>query len=584
MRARDAVGVLTAMTRPERDLVAALRAELAAIDPSRPCDRRAEAAGLAAATPGARGPGRAAGRPAGAGERARRRRRPTARGPRGRAAAVRLGRLAPSTAGWPGCAACSSPAARSASPSGRTHLEFVVAAGRGAASSPPASTEVGLPAAWRLRRGRGVVTWKSADTVGLFLRRIGAGGALLELEARQVARALRGDLNRVLNAESANLQRAVGAAGRQIAAIDELERDGRARRASRRSSGWSPTARRETPEATLGELAERLEPPPLGRPARARADRAPRAPSRRGHRPADAATRPRRRGSASDRSATEVGDSGIMWPMRPVIVAANWKMNTTPADAGELARTIASRTAEPAVERVICPPFVCLAAVGDALAGDRTSRSAPRTSITRLAGAYTGDICAAMLAGLATWVIVGHSERRRDHGETDERIAAKLGRAVEAGLRPILCVGEPLAVREAGADAAADARRRPAAGRRRPARPRPRSREAGLVDRLRAGLGDRDGPERERRRCRGDGRGDPRRAARTLGWGDRADDVADPLRRQRHRGEHRRVPRRALDRRRARRRRVAQARRDGRDRRPGRRDRRRPAWPRPTAG
>jgi triosephosphate isomerase (TIM) len=139
--------------------------------------------------------------------------------------------------------------------------------------------------------------------------------------------------------------------------------------------------------------------------------------------------------------------------MRPVIIAANWKMNTTPADAGELARTIASRTEEPSVERVICPPFVCLAAVGEALEGTGVAVGAQDVH-HELAGAYTGDISAPMLAGLATWVIVGHSERRRDHGETDARVAAKLGRAVEGGLRPILCIGESLEVREAGADVA----------------------------------------------------------------------------------------------------------------------------------
>jgi triosephosphate isomerase len=140
--------------------------------------------------------------------------------------------------------------------------------------------------------------------------------------------------------------------------------------------------------------------------------------------------------------------------MRPVIIAANWKMNTTPADAGDLARTIAARTAEPSVERVICPPFVCLAPVGEALAGSGVAVGAQDVH-HEVAGAFTGDISAAMLAGLATWVIVGHSERRRDHGETDERIAAKLGRAVEGGLRPILCIGEPLEVRELGGEAAA---------------------------------------------------------------------------------------------------------------------------------
>jgi len=139
---------------------------------------------------------------------------------------------------------------------GRTHLEFVL---------PPDEAPIlagwltlaGLPTSWRLRRGRGVVTWKSGETVGLFLRRIGAGGALLELEARQVSRALRGELNRVLNAESANLQRSVAAAGRQLAAIELLAADGRL--------GVQPyvvrlvaDGRRATPEATLTELAERL--------------------------------------------------------------------------------------------------------------------------------------------------------------------------------------------------------------------------------------------------------------------------------------------------------------------------------------
>ena len=118
---------------------------------------------------------------------------------------------------------------------------------------------------------------------------------------------------------------------------------------------------------------------------------------------------------------------------------------------GELARTIAARTRETGVIRVICPPFVCLAAVRDALAEADPSVAVGAQDVHHeLAGAYTGEISAPMLAGLATWVIVGHSERRRDAGETDEQIGRKLGRAVEAGLRPILCVGEQLADREAG--------------------------------------------------------------------------------------------------------------------------------------
>jgi triosephosphate isomerase len=136
--------------------------------------------------------------------------------------------------------------------------------------------------------------------------------------------------------------------------------------------------------------------------------------------------------------------------MRPVIIAANWKMHTTPADAGQLARTIAGRIREPDVTRVICPPFVCLAAVGEALAAaDPTVAVGAQNVHHELAGAFTGEVSAPMLDGLATWVIIGHSERRRDAGETDEIVGRKLGRALDAGLRPILCVGEQLPDREA---------------------------------------------------------------------------------------------------------------------------------------
>jgi DNA-binding protein WhiA len=114
-----------------------------------------------------------------------------------------------------------------------------------------------MPASWRVRRGMGVVTWKSAELVGLVLRRMGAGPSLLELEVRQVARALRGELNRVINAESANLTRTVAAAGRQLEAIAALSADGRLAEESRTVREVA-AARRDTPEATLTELAERL--------------------------------------------------------------------------------------------------------------------------------------------------------------------------------------------------------------------------------------------------------------------------------------------------------------------------------------
>ena len=143
----------------------------------------------------------------------------------------------------------------------------------------------------------------------------------------------------------------------------------------------------------------------------------------------------------------------MMRPMRPVIIAGNWKMQTTPTDAGELAATIARRTNEPDVVRVICPPFVCLAAVRDALAREPAGRGVAvgaQNVHHEVAGAYTGEVSAPMLAGLATWAIVGHSERRRDAGETDALINLKVRRARDAGLHVILCVGEQLAEREAG--------------------------------------------------------------------------------------------------------------------------------------
>jgi triosephosphate isomerase (TIM) len=151
----------------------------------------------------------------------------------------------------------------------------------------------------------------------------------------------------------------------------------------------------------------------------------------------------------------------MIHPMRPVIVAGNWKMHTTPAEAGDLARTIAARTRVDGVTRVLCPPFVCLAAVGAAVSGadvaapDGTGVAVGAQDVHHeLTGAYTGSTSAAMLRGLATWTIVGHSERRRDDCETDEQIGRKLHAARSAGLRVILCVGEHLADREAGREVA----------------------------------------------------------------------------------------------------------------------------------
>ena len=231
--------------RPERELVAALRAELAAVDPGRPCDRAAERAGLGAAPrPGDQ---------------------PLARLVHRLSADV-AGEGAPPSFRWDRAAEhCRIAYLRGrflatgslSLASGRTHLEFVVPADE-AAGLARQLTAIGLPPSRRIRRGRGVLTWKSAEVVGTFLRLIGAGAALLELEARQVSRALRGDLNRVINAESANLGRAVAAAGRQLAAIEQLESEGLLT-SQPYVVRLVADGRRETPEATLSELAERLD-------------------------------------------------------------------------------------------------------------------------------------------------------------------------------------------------------------------------------------------------------------------------------------------------------------------------------------
>jgi DNA-binding protein WhiA len=100
-----------------------------------------------------------------------------------------------------------------------------------------------------------VLTWKSADTVTTFLRMAGARGTPLDLEAQRVARAVRGDLNRAINAEAANLARTVAAAVRQLDAIRVLEADGRLG-VQARETRVVAAARRAAPGGTLGELAD----------------------------------------------------------------------------------------------------------------------------------------------------------------------------------------------------------------------------------------------------------------------------------------------------------------------------------------
>ena len=136
--------------------------------------------------------------------------------------------------------------------------------------------------------------------------------------------------------------------------------------------------------------------------------------------------------------------------MRKPVIAGNWKLNTTPFEGAQLARDIAEATSGiDAVTQIVCPPFVGLAAVSDVLAGSEVAVGAQDVS-EHEAGAYTGEVSAAMLGGLVDYVIVGHSERRAFHGETDSVTAAKALAAVAHGITPILCVGESLDVRRSG--------------------------------------------------------------------------------------------------------------------------------------
>ena len=253
--------------------MAALRAELASIDPQRACDRVAESAGL--------GSGLVTREASIARLAVRLGRETDSSGRPGLRRRAKHVRISDGHSTGPGASGVDSPApdafdwdsaadhcrwawlrgrflARGSLSlsAGRAHLEFVVPAGD-APILAARLAEVELRAAWRVRRGRGVVTWKNAETISTFLRRIGAASAILELEARQVSRALRGELNRVINAESANLQRAVVAAGRQLAAIGQLEADGRLAELPR-VVRLAAAARRATPEATLAELSEHL--------------------------------------------------------------------------------------------------------------------------------------------------------------------------------------------------------------------------------------------------------------------------------------------------------------------------------------
>lgn len=129
-------------------------------------------------------------------------------------------------------------------------------------------------------------------------------------------------------------------------------------------------------------------------------------------------------------------------------VCANWKMNGTRAANDAWLVDFAAGSDGLVCETVVCSPYVYLDQLRGAL--KREQIGAQDVSSNR-PGAYTGEVAAEMLAEAGCgWVIVGHSERRQHHGETDAIVAAKAERALHAGLRPIVCIGETLQQREAG--------------------------------------------------------------------------------------------------------------------------------------
>ena len=135
---------------------------------------------------------------------------------------------------------------------------------------------------------------------------------------------------------------------------------------------------------------------------------------------------------------------------RTKLVAGNWKMNGLNASLGEVKAMVEGAAGVPGVELAICPPATLASTVGQSLKGSAISLGG-QDCHSEKSGAFTGDVSAEMWADIgAKYVIVGHSERRQHHGETDAIVAAKAAAVLRAGLTPIICIGESLAERDAG--------------------------------------------------------------------------------------------------------------------------------------
>ena len=136
--------------------------------------------------------------------------------------------------------------------------------------------------------------------------------------------------------------------------------------------------------------------------------------------------------------------------MRVPLIAGNWKMNTTVGEAIALVREMHPGIDKiENVEKVLCPPFISLAAVYGLVKGSSIKLGA-QNMYFKDKGAYTGEISSIMLTDLCEFVIIGHSERRQYFSESGETINQKVKAALKVGLKPILCVGEKLEDNEAG--------------------------------------------------------------------------------------------------------------------------------------
>jgi len=137
--------------------------------------------------------------------------------------------------------------------------------------------------------------------------------------------------------------------------------------------------------------------------------------------------------------------------MRRPVIAGNWKMYKTIGEAVDFIQKLKPLVANSShCDVVVAPPFTALRAVVEAVVGSNIQVAAQDTHWDK-EGAHTGDVSPAMILDAGcTRVIIGHSERRQDHGETDEQVNRKVKAALATGLLPIVCVGETLAEREAG--------------------------------------------------------------------------------------------------------------------------------------